>query len=692
MTKQPHSRDDGMVTTTMTDRRANAAWVGVVFAILNTIGVAIAYVLSRTHTEDWSGSLQDNGAWINLIAGPTFPLLTSLMLRARSLTSDRPRHELRLAWLLLGFGTLCSATLVLHTLAEETLARHAPGALAVAWVSSWLWVGVANSALVILVWFPTGAAPAGPWRMLPPLALVSTSLMWVSVAFSPGAMTDFASQPRNPVGVNAAAQVFEIVGGLGFLLLAANFVLTVASVVRRFQVGDRDIRRQLRWLVLAVGLLVLTIVIPVPSNYRTASVALNVVTALLIPLTLAVALVRRDGLGTTRLLVFGMLSALLLTGYLVTVEVSYEIFGTTADSGASIVGAGIVAVLVAPLHSRLQRAADRVTYGDRGDPNSSVAELARRAATSPGDLLEQMVASVVDAMRTTGASVHLVGEQSAAVTLGTLDWGVCEQTLELGGQPVGMLSVALRGRNESFGQRDLRLIADLARHVSVAAHAAALTRDLQRSRESLVVAREEERRRIRRDLHDGLGPALAGVALGIDAARNALPSESRTTAANLDELRREVLAAVADVRRLVYDLRPPALDQLGLVPALEHYAARISEGGNIAVTVSSQPLPELSAAVEVAAYRIATEALTNVARHSAARSSTVQIAVEGTGLRIEVIDDGIGAGSVPTGVRMGVGMTSMAERARELGGSWTIQSTTGRGTSVVALLPLRGTA
>ena len=147
----------------------------------------------------------------------------------------------------------------------------------------------------------------------------------------------------------------------------------------------------------------------------------------------------------------------------------------------------------------------------------------------------------------------------------------------------------------------------------------ALTRDLQRSRESLVAAREEERRRIRRDLHDGLGPALAGVAFGLDAARNTLAANPEATAATLAELKTEVQASIADVRRLVYDLRPPALDQLGLVPALQQYAARLAERGALDVSVSAPALPPLPAAVEVAAYRIVTEALTNAARHSGAR-------------------------------------------------------------------------
>ena len=255
------------------------------------------------------------------------------------------------------------------------------------------------------------------------------------------------------------------------------------------------------------------------------------------------------------------------------------------------------------------------------------------------------------------------------------------------GTQAGSLIVAQRTPTEHYSERDLALLEDLARHIAVAAHAAALTRDLQRSRESLVAAREEERRRIRRDLHDGLGPALAGVAFGLDAARNTLAADPEATAATLAELKTEVQASIADVRRLVYDLRPPALDQLGLVPALQQYAARLTERGALDISLSAPALPPLPAAVEVAAYRIATEALTNAARHSRARRTSVSFTVDDATLRLEVADDGIGLPAQRDSRGTGLGLAAMAERAAELGGTCSAAARD-RGTSVVAVLPL----
>ena len=260
--------------------------------------------------------------------------------------------------------------------------------------------------------------------------------------------------------------------------------------------------------------------------------------------------------------------------------------------------------------------------------------------------------------------------------------------LSLRGTKVGSLIIAQRAPRGRYGERDLALLQDLARHIGVAVHAATLTRDLQRSRESLVAAREEERRRIRRDLHDGLGPALAGIAFGLDAARNTLAADPQATARALAELKTEVQALITDVRRLVYDLRPPVLDQLGLVPALQEYAARLGERGALDIVVTVPALPPLPAAVEVAAYRFATEALTNAARHSGARTTSMSFAVDHTQLRLEVLDNGVGVPAQGDGRGADVGLAAMAERAAELGGTCSVGAR-GGGTSVIATLPLR---
>ena len=220
-----------------------------------------------------------------------------------------------------------------------------------------------------------------------------------------------------------------------------------------------------------------------------------------------------------------------------------------------------------------------------------------------------------------------------------------------------------------------------------AARASSLAAQLQDSREQLVAAREEERRRLRRDLHDGLGPSLGAVVLRIDTARN-LAGAGRAEESDrvLRQARDDVAAALADVRRLVHDLRPPALDDLGLTGAVRQQAERVLPP-SVDATVTAADDGELPAAVEVAAYRIASEALANAARHARASRVDVRLEREDGALVVTVADDGVG---IPPGAPAGVGLVSLRERAAELGGSCTVECPAGGGTVVRAVLPASG--
>jgi signal transduction histidine kinase len=259
-------------------------------------------------------------------------------------------------------------------------------------------------------------------------------------------------------------------------------------------------------------------------------------------------------------------------------------------------------------------------------------------------------------------------------------------------QRVGELVVGLRSGQRRLGSADLVVLDLLAGPLAVALHATALSAALQESRVSIVAAREEERRRLRGDLHDGLGPVLTGIAFKTDAACNSLPPEAARAGELLGEIRAETTAAISDIRRLVYGLRPPALDDLGLIGSVRQLSARLAarpDGGVVAVRIDAPDhLPPLSAAVEVAAYRIITEALTNAARHSGARQIWVCLALAaGDVLSIEVTDDGARP-EAPW--QPGLGLVSMRERAAELGGSCQAGPDPRGGGRVTAALPLGG--
>ena len=256
------------------------------------------------------------------------------------------------------------------------------------------------------------------------------------------------------------------------------------------------------------------------------------------------------------------------------------------------------------------------------------------------------------------------------------------RTLDLDG--LGRLVVGLRPGDLSFSPGDDQVLRLTVPLLAQTLRARALAAEVVESRGRTIAAVEEERRRLRRDLHDGLGPRLSGVAFTSDAARNLVRSDPDAAEEMLRQLRADTMIAIEEIRAMVYAMRPPALDELGLVPALRQQAVglRDRDGQPVSVSITADELPDLPAAVEVAAYRIVTEALANIARHSTSRTATVRLERNSDSLRLEVTDTGIGGAWRP-----GVGLSSMRERATELGG--TLAAGPGpTGGKVEALLPI----
>ncbi len=351
---------------------------------------------------------------------------------------------------------------------------------------------------------------------------------------------------------------------------------------------------------------------------------------------------------------------------------------------------GLVAALFQPLRARLQRTVNRLVYGDRDDPNAVLAQLGRRLEVSldPGEVFPTLSETVVQALRLPYVAVGLQRRQGLELVAeyGRPRQGAERFPLRYQEEAFGELIVEPRDRDVPFDEAERRLLETVARQASAAAYAARLNEDLQRSRERLVSAREEERRRLRRDLHDGLGPRLASQALKLEAARELLENEPERAEALIAGLLEQSQDALHEVRRLVYGLRSPALDELGLVAALREYLRQDLPPALRFTLEAPEPLPVLPAAVEVAAYRIVQEAVTNVIRHAQATVCQVRLELVATPqvLTIEVIDNGVG---LPPERTPGVGLQAMRERAEELGGSFEISSPEG-GSRLEALLPL----
>jgi signal transduction histidine kinase len=398
-----------------------------------------------------------------------------------------------------------------------------------------------------------------------------------------------------------------------------------------------------------------------------------------------------------RTLVYGVLTVSVVAFYVLVVVGLGALFQAQGNLGIALLATGLVAVLFQPLRGRLQRAVNRLMYGERDDPYRVLTRLGSRleATLALEAVLPTIVETVAMALKLPYVAITLKEEDTflPAVSFGVLKEGEGLIRLPLVAQHelVGELVLAPRAPGDAFTPADQRLLEDLSRQIGVAVYAVRLTADLKRltvdlqhSRERLVTAREEERRRLRRDLHDGLGPQLASLTLKLETARNRLAHDPLAQTL-LSDLTTRTQVTVADIRRLVYALRPPVLDELGLVSALGELTLQHSD--QVAMRLDAPAgMPELPAAVEVAVYRIAQEALTNVVRHAAARRCDLQLTLdepEGL-LSLSIQDDGSG---LPQSRSVGVGLVSMRERAEELGGMWTIEQIESGGTRILARLP-----
>ena len=531
---------------------------------------------------------------------------------------------------------------------------------------------------------------------------------WVALVWIAGQMPPSLSAALPPGARQLYVDLFRNACFFVGLATAAG-----AQLHRYRRVSTPAQRQQTKWTALGfavalggyLGLVLATLPGPPESPDPGLTIlihALQVLLMSLVPLSIAVAVLRHRLYDVDRLisrtLVYAALTASVVLVYVLVVGYLGLLLRTEENLVVSLVGTGAVALLFQPLRERLQRAANRLVYGRREEPYAVLSRLGERleATLAPGAALPAVAETVAQALGARYATVRVAraaGLETAA-SVGAADGQGATVTVPLlhQGELVGELVVGLAEPDEEPRPAERRLLEDIARRAGAAVHAARLADELQRSRERLVTAREEERRRLRRELHDGLGPTLAALTLKLETARNRLAGDP-LAAQLLAELAQRTQATVADVRRTVHDLRPPSLDELGLVGALRQAAAglesRAPEGLRVDV-VAEEPLPALSAAVEVAAYRIVQEALTNVARHADAGAARVRLAAEDGALVVEVVDDGRGPPAVP---RPGVGLASMRERAEELGGGCAVgPGPDGRGTLVRARLPLGSAA
>ena len=612
------------------------------------------------------------------LAGLSLGLVGALVLRSQ------PGN--RLGPVMAAGGLSASVSAVAQGYATHALVTdpgRLPAATAAALAATVLWMPaflVLVAALPML--FPRGELPSPRWRWPARVAVAAVPVILLLVLTAQSPLDDSGFGPvDNPLDLplrDSAQMVPALVLFAGVVALGATATVSLLLRMRR---ADRPERQQDAWFLAAVLLGGLSAFAPWPDL---VALAVNVASVA----ALGVGIVRHGlfdiELVLSRAVVYAGLTAVALGSYFAAAAVVGA--RSAAGAGPALVAAA-VALAMASARARLQRAVDRLLYGDRRDPLAALTRLGDRlgGALDTDDVLPAIVQSVRAGLRLPYAEVRLSGDDAPAYSSGAAPGLTASLPLVHAGDGVGTLVVGLRAGERALAPADARVLAAFAAQAGVAAHVVRVTRELRRSRERVVTSREEERRRIRRDLHDGLGPALAGISLSLETATRDVARHGGSTA-RLDELRAETAACVDEVRRIVADLRPPSLDEAGLAGALRRQGELLTSrsGGRLQVSVRTAPeLPALPPAVEVAAYRIASEAMTNTARHAGATTCAVCLEVDGT-LHVSVHDDGSG---VPP-QRTGTGLTSMRERAEELGGRCTVTFSPGRGTRVEAELPV----
>ena len=625
------------------------------------------------------------------------------------LISRRP--DLPFGWLLAGTAVLSAAGSGAASLAYLAASHGTSTSRWLAFVafatSSTQFLPVAVQGL-INVRFPSGRL-SSRWGRALEIALIAGTVL----AFIGGVLQD---QPLTVVrpGVAPERVLNPLTTGTGVGRIASGLIVLIPvvillglvaglGVVRRAWKATGTERYQLRWR--AYGVVLALLLFPLAVT-ETLPLLVGLLDGLFFVVTLAIPVVRY------RLWAIDTVIRRSAAYALVTVAVA-GLFAVIAAAGTAlasqrtgfILAAAVAAVAFAPARSYSQRLVDRLFYGQRNDPYRALSELGRRLSgvAAPGEVLPALVTAVAESLHLPYVAVERPADGSVLAAAGQLITAAPARIerwpLSYHGAAVGVLVAQPRRGEQAFDPRDRAVLDDIARQAGAAVHAEALTADLLDSRQRLVSAREEERRRLRRDLHDGLGPLLTSIGLNIDAARTRAgrqpaggqPAGGQPAGGQpadvgllLGRAKDASTQAIADLRGIVYGLRPSSLDDLGLPGAVGAHIRRLSEGVDGRISLEADGLTELPAAVEVAAFRIAVEAVNNAVRHARAHRYQVRLAIDRPGqLLVEVCDDGAGREPWPPGV----GLSAMRERATELGGTLTAGPGPSGGT-VRAYLPL----
>ena len=583
-----------------------------------------------------------------------------------------------------------------------------PSADVAAWITEWIWIPyMAAVALLIPMLYPTGRLPSARWRVPLLLGLIAAGLGSVCFALAPGDLDGFPGVP-NPVGLDGMPWIKTLGDTVMFVFVGA--VLTaIVSMAVRYRRSQGDERQQLKWLLLAISLLASSFIVGVPywtlgGTGGSLDFVENVLVAALvaIPVAIGVAILKFHlydiDVVIKKTVVYAILAVLL---FAIGLPLAWALAGLFVgavggeDDAYAYLGAGLlIGIAVWPLRRLAARIADRLVFGRRATPYQVLSEFSGRVAETyaADDVLERMAQILGEALGADAATVWLRVDdrfrpEASWPADEPVDGTVPASAVEVRhqGAVLGALSVRMPS-NDPMNPSKERLIQDLAGQAGLVLRNAALIEDLRASRQRLVAAQDQERRRIERNIHDGAQQQLVALAVKLRLADALVGKDEERAHALLGELHGETSQALEDLRDLARGIYPPLLADKGLGAALESQARK----STMPVTVHPDGVGRYTQGVESAVYFCCLEALNNVAKYSDASSVQIHLWQRDGELRFEVVDDGRGFDTTSKGA--GTGLQGMADRLNALGGTFEVVSAPGAGTTVTGALPARAPA
>ncbi|HEY5845436.1 MAG TPA: ATP-binding protein [Microlunatus sp.] len=611
--------------------------------------------------------------WMTVTFAATFTPLAVFVLRRL------PTHPIGHLMLWIGLSSILA-----------TLAVCWSTLLPLAWLSQWTWWPPIALIPILLLRFPDGRLLSPRWRPLAGVLVVAAVV--ATAALAAAALTAPRTLVTTGTPVPPAGKALVRAALAAVLILGTATVAVLAALVDRARAASPIERRQLACLLPSAALFLVGFALDylnVPGGWLATVIAL--------PLGLSFAILQYRlydlDLYIHRGVVWLLLTILAVAAYAGAVTLVETLIAQRSPATSTLIAGGVVAACLVPAERWAQRATSSLLYGGREDPYTLITRAGSHVAAvaDPLAVLPRLAATVVDDLRIPYASIVLTAglEDPLIVEHGRRSGEPERFTMRAHGTEIGELLVGQRRPGAQFSGAERRLLRGLAGQAALAGEACRSTLDLQRAREQLVLAREEERRRLRRELHDGVSSGLVGARLLTSAAQHCGPGDARMPAL-LDELARDLESCTLEIRSLIDGLRPAALDN-GLAAALSTTVAR-ANGSTLTTTLFfDNAVGDLPAAVEVVAYRIVTEAVVNVTKHAAAQHCTVRVDRDGHLVRVSIDDDGRGLAAstaLPAAPpSTGVGIASIRTRLDEVGGTLEIVSSTA-GTSVRASIPV----